>query len=59
MQGFKVDSMAYAGYRKSFVLPEDWKDKNVKLRFDGVHSEYYVYLNGVKVRLSFRGDDCI
>lgn len=48
MQGFKVDSMAYAGYRKSFVLPEDWKDKNVKLRFDGVHSEYYVYLNGVK-----------
>ena len=59
MQGFKVDSMAYAGYRKSFVLPEDWKDKNVKLRFDGVHSEYYVYLNGVKAGYHLGGDDCI
>lgn len=49
MQGFKVDSMAYAGYRKTFHLPADWDGKNVKLRFDGVHSEYYVYVNGKQV----------
>lgn len=49
MQGFKVDSMQYAGYRKTFIVPEDWKGQNVKLRFDGVHSEYRVYLNGAEV----------
>lgn len=49
MQGFHVDSMAYAGYRKTFDLPADWAGKNVKLRFDGVHSEYYVYVNGRQV----------
>lgn len=49
MQGFQVDSMAFAGYRKTFLLPDDWTDKTVKVRFDGVHSEYYVYLNGQEV----------
>lgn len=49
MQGFQVDSMAFAGYRTSFRLPEDWSGKTVRLRFDGVHSEYHVYLNGKEV----------
>lgn len=49
MQGFKVDSMAFAGYRKEFLLPVDWKGHSVKLRFDGVMSEYHVYLNGTEV----------
>ena len=49
MQGFAVDSMAYGGYRKFFDVPADWKDRTVKLRFDGVHSEYQVFLNGEKV----------
>ena len=49
MQGFAVDSMAYAGYRKQFEVPADWKDRCVKLRFDGVHSEYRVFLNGIEV----------
>lgn len=49
MQGYKVDSMAFAGYRKTFTLPKDWKGHRVKLRFDGVHSEYHVYLNGTEV----------
>lgn len=48
MQGFKVDSAAVAGYRKTFLLPADWKDKQVKLRFDGVHSEYRIYVNGTE-----------
>lgn len=46
MQGFHVDSLAYAGYKKAFTLPDDWKDCRVRVRFDGVHSEYYVYVNG-------------
>lgn len=49
MQGFKVDTATFAGYRKTFLLPEDWKEHNVKLRFDGVMSEYRVYLNGTEV----------
>lgn len=49
MQGYKVDSMAFAGYRKTFTLPEEWMNQQVKLRFDGVHSEYHVYLNGTEV----------
>ena len=49
MQGYKVDSMAFAGYRKTFTLPEEWMNRQVKLRFDGVHSEYHVYLNGTEV----------
>lgn len=46
MQGFRVDSAAFARYRKNFELPQDWKGKQVFVRFDGVHSEYKVYLNG-------------
>lgn len=49
MQGYKVDSMAFAGYSKIFALPEDWNGHNIKLRFDGVHSEYHVFLNGTEV----------
>lgn len=46
MQGFRVDSAAFAGYRRDFVLPDDWNGRRVRLRFDGVHSEYRVYVNG-------------
>lgn len=49
MQGFKVDSAAFAGYRNTFTLPEDWNKRCVKLRFDGVSSEYHIYLNGTEV----------
>jgi beta-galactosidase len=49
MQGFKVDSATFAGYRTHFILAEDWKGKQVKLRFDGVASESVVYLNGKEI----------
>lgn len=49
MQGFRVDSAAFGGYQTSFLLPEDWQNKPVKLRFDGVSSETVVYLNGKEV----------
>ena len=49
MQGFKVDSAGWAGYQTYFTLPADWKDKQIRLRFDGVSSEAIVYLNGKQV----------
>lgn len=49
MQGFKVDSAAFARYRREFEVPASWKEQEVMLRFDGVHSEYRVLLNGQEV----------
>lgn len=49
MQGFKVDSAGYGAYYRSFSMPADWESQEVKLRFEGVHSEYTVYLNGKQI----------
>lgn len=49
MQGFQVDSAAFARYRREFEVPDSWKEQEVLLRFDGVHSEYRVLVNGVQV----------
>lgn len=49
MQGFSVDSAAFARYRREFEIPVSWKDQEVLLRFDGVHSEYRVLVNGQPV----------
>jgi beta-galactosidase len=39
-------------YRRNFILPEDWNDKEVILHFDGVYSGVYVWINGEKVGYS-------
>jgi len=49
MQGYKVDSMVFAGYEKTFNVPKDWKGKRIKLRFDGVSSESVIWVNGEEV----------
>lgn len=49
MQGFKVDSAQWARYKTSFSVPNSWLSNRVKLRFDGVHSEYHVYVNDREV----------
>lgn len=49
MQGFKVDSASFGGYRTTFSVPEEWLSQTVKLRFDGVSSESVVYLNGQEI----------
>lgn len=36
-------------YRRLFVLPEGWEGREVLLRFEGVHSASWVYLNGQEV----------
>lgn len=33
-------------YRKTFTIPEAWKDRRIVLTFEGVSSFFYVWLNG-------------
>jgi len=50
MQGFKVDSTKWARYKRTFLVPKRWhKNKRTILRFNGVHSEYKVFVNNHKV----------
>ena len=39
-------------YRRLFDLPADWEGKQVFLRFDGVQSAFYVWINGLLVGYS-------
>ncbi|MCD8298986.1 MAG: discoidin domain-containing protein [Opitutae bacterium] len=39
-------------YRRDFTLPESWRGKRVILRFDGVESAFYLWINGEKVGFS-------
>ena len=39
-------------YRRSFQAPESWADRQVVLRFDGVNSAFYVWVNGQQVGYS-------
>jgi beta-galactosidase len=39
-------------YRRTFTIPEGWHGRQTFLRFDGVNSAYYVYINGRKVGYS-------
>jgi len=39
-------------YRRSFVLPKDWRGRRTFLLFEGVDSAFYVWVNGVEVGYS-------
>ncbi len=39
-------------YRRTFALPEAWQEEQVMLRFEGVESAFYVWINGQKVGYS-------
>ncbi|MGN0852194.1 MAG: glycoside hydrolase family 2 TIM barrel-domain containing protein [Kiritimatiellia bacterium] len=45
-----------SSYRTTFSVPADWKGRPVFLRFEGVYSAYYVWVNGRKV--GFSEDSC-
>ncbi|MBQ0031595.1 MAG: DUF4981 domain-containing protein [bacterium] len=45
-----------SSYRTTFTVPGDWAGRNVYLRFEGVYSAYYVWVNGKKV--GFSEDSC-
>ena len=38
-----------SSYRTTFTVPTDWAGRDVILRFDGVYSAYYVWVNGKRV----------
>lgn len=33
-------------YRRTFAIPEDWKEREVYINFDGVSSFFYLWING-------------
>jgi beta-galactosidase len=39
-------------YRRRFTIPDEWKDRQIFLHFDGVKSVFYVWMNGQKVGYS-------
>ena len=39
-------------YKKTFTLPKDWNDGQTFLRFEGVMSAFYVWINGERVGYS-------
>ena len=45
-----------SSYRTTFTVPENWEGRPVFLRFEGVYSAYYVWVNGKKV--GFSEDSC-
>ncbi len=40
------DKNPVGSYRRTFVLPEGWKGRQVLIHFDGVESAFYVWVNG-------------
>jgi beta-galactosidase len=42
-------------YRKTFVVPGDWKDKSVMIEFEAARQVAEVYCNGTKVAVSENG----
>ena len=46
-----------SSYRTRFTIPESWKDRKVILRFEGVYSAYYVWVNGRKA--GYAEDSCL
>ena len=42
----RADYNPVSSYRRTFTVPPDWKGRDVILRFDGVYSAYYVWVNG-------------
>ena len=48
-QSGKRDYNPVSSYRRMFTVPQEWKGRRIILRFDGVYSAYYVWVNGEKV----------
>ena len=46
-----------SSYRTTFAVPDGWKGRRIHLRFDGVYSAYYVWVNGKKV--GYAEDSCL
>lgn len=53
-RGYTVEKEpnAVGSYRRDFVLPEGWTDKEVYITFEGCYSAMYLWINGKKVGYS-------
>lgn len=53
-QGYttEIERNPTGSYRRHFRLPDSWEGKRVFLRFDGVQSAFFVWMNGVQVGYS-------
>ncbi len=47
-----TDNNPVGSYRKTFTIPDSWDGRQVFLRFEGVASAFYVWINGEKVGFS-------
>lgn len=47
-----ADNNPVSSYRRTFTLPADWNGRHVLLRFEGVESAFYVWVNGQKCGFS-------
>ncbi|MBR7180441.1 MAG: DUF4981 domain-containing protein [Kiritimatiellae bacterium] len=45
----RSDYNPVSSYRREFTLDDSWKGRRIILRFDGVGSAYYVWINGIEV----------
>ena len=45
-------------YKRSFTLPASWRDGQTFIRFDGVMSAFYLWINGQKVGYSQGSMEC-
>lgn len=39
-------------YRRTFVIPDSWKNRQIFIHFGGVSSAFYIWINGMKVGYS-------
>ncbi|MGO3167398.1 beta-galactosidase subunit alpha [Senegalia sp. (in: firmicutes)] len=39
-------------YKRTFFIPDNWKDSNIILRFEGVDSAFHIWVNGKEVGYS-------
>ena len=40
------DYNSVGSYKRSFIIPDDWNDRDIILHFGGVRSAFYVWVNG-------------
>ena len=53
----RPDYNPVSSYRTTFTVPAGWAGRDVILRFDGVYSAYYVWVNGHRV--GYAEDSCL
>jgi len=49
---FVPEDNPVGSYKRKFEVPENWIGKKIIIRFDGVRSAFYVWINGTKVGYS-------